>query len=110
MSKKLNNRRLANKLFIYMAASAVPKSGDRETRKTYESRAEITDSMHDQGKPRECVVHIPLHERFKSLLKCPQYCEAVRWENCRPQGNDDYITGKYYYIILYICSLIVFIH
>ena len=47
--KKLNihtcNRRLANKLFIYMAASAVQKSGDRETRKMYARRAGITDSM-----------------------------------------------------------------
>jgi len=39
------NRRLANKLFIYMAASAVRRYGDTEMRKTYVSRAGITDSM-----------------------------------------------------------------
>ena len=47
----------------------------------------------EHGKAREFVVHFPLIDRFKSLLRCPQYCDSVRWECKRPQGNGDYISG-----------------
>ena len=45
------------------------------------------------GKPKECIIHFPLKARLESLLRCPQYLEAVRCEFERDKNNDDYITG-----------------
>ena len=60
-------------------------------------RCELCESNRydNKGNPREFVVHFPLRERLKSLFACPQYCESVRWEYNRSQGNDEYITGKH---------------
>jgi len=52
-----------------------------------------TSRYNDQGKPREFVVHFPLKKRFESLLQCPEYRKAVRWESQRTRVNINYMTG-----------------
>jgi len=51
------------------------------------------------GKPKEFLVHFPLQERLRSLLKCRQYVDAVRWEGVRhhdaQRQNPNYITDVY---------------
>lgn len=54
-----------------------------------------TQRFDGNGKAREFVVWFPLAQRFESLLKCEQYCEAIRHECRRPQGDPDYITDVY---------------
>ena len=50
----------------------------------------------DENKPREFVVHFPLKERLRSLLKLPQYVKAVRWELERnARHNRNYVTDVY---------------
>lgn len=53
-----------------------------------------SDRYDATGKPREYVVHFPLHDRLLSLLKCRQYTDALRWEHTRTQ-NADYVTGSF---------------
>jgi hypothetical protein len=49
----------------------------------------------EKGNPKLFVVHFPLGERIESLLQLQQYQEAVRHENRRKVGNQDYISGVY---------------
>lgn len=53
------------------------------------------ESRFDGGKPKEFVVWFPLRERFAKLLQVRQFCEAVRHENRRPQGDPDCIADVY---------------
>ena len=52
-----------------------------------------TSRYDEEGKPKEFVIHFPLEERFKSLLSCPHFVDALRHEHTRTT-NKDYMTGS----------------
>ena len=57
-----------------------------------------TSRFDDKGKPREFVVWFPLEDRLTRLLQLQQFCEAMRHENRRAQGDPsdpDIITDVY---------------
>ena len=54
-----------------------------------------TNRFDASGKPKESVIWFPLQERLIELLKLQQFCNAVRHENRRPQGDPDCVTDVY---------------
>lgn len=53
------------------------------------------DRFDAAGRAHESIVHFPLIDQFKSLLACPQYEDAVRWES-RRKANPAYMCGNAY--------------
>jgi hypothetical protein len=47
------------------------------------------------GKPQEFIVHFPLMDQLKSLLRCRPFQTALLWEGQREnmQTNPDYMSG-----------------
>ena len=68
--------------------------GDPTTNQTDANSVCGSDRYDAAGKPREYVIHFPLHDRLKSLLRCRQYTDALRWEHTRTR-NADYVTGSF---------------
>ena len=65
------------------------EDGDDRCEHCGEDRFDLTG----KHRSKERVIHFPLKPRLESLLRCPDYVQAVRYENNRPKRNQEYMSG-----------------